>query len=66
MVEQEARVRRLTRYRSASMTGEGLLDLDWVKALMAEPDCSPVITAGAMLSKESNLPADHMASVPLL
>ena len=38
----------------------GVLELEWVQALMRQDDTSSVLTAGAMVSKDSLLPIDHM------
>ena len=34
----------------------------WVTELVQTPGMSPVLTAGALLSKSSSLPSDHMVS----
>ena len=39
---------------------DGLLSVDWVKELVQTPYVRPVLTAGALVSKESELPPDHM------
>ena len=39
---------------------DGLLAVDWVKDLLGNPHVKPVLTAGALVSKESELPPDHM------
>ena len=43
----------------------GVLDVEWVKALLQQEDTSSVLTAGAMVSKDSLLPADHMVGLSL-
>ena len=42
---------------------DGVLTMDWVQALLAQEDTSSVITAGAMVSKDSKLPIDHMVRI---
>jgi len=39
---------------------DGLLGVDWVRQLVETPSVRPVLTAGALVSKESELPPDHM------
>lgn len=38
----------------------GVLEVEWVQDLMRQKDTSSVLTAGAMVSKDSLLPIDHM------
>ena len=38
----------------------GVLEVEWVQNLMRQKDTSSVLTAGAMVSKDSLLPIDHM------
>ncbi len=38
----------------------GVLEFEWVQSLMQQKDTSSVLTAGAMVSKDSLLPIDHM------
>ena len=41
----------------------GVLEVEWVQSLMRQKDTSSVLTAGAMVSKDSLLPIDHMVRV---
>lgn len=43
----------------------GVLELPWVQDLLKQEDTSSVLTAGAMVSKDSLLPADHMVTDPM-
>ena len=38
----------------------GLLSLDWARDVAREPATVPVLTAGALVSSESELPPDHL------
>ena len=38
----------------------GLLSLDWARDVAREPGTIPVLTAGALVSSESELPPDHL------
>lgn len=60
--EDEALLARgFTRYTSREFQKvDGVLTLEWVQGLLAQQDTSSVITAGAMVSKDSKLPVDHM------
>lgn len=60
--EDEALLARgFTRYTSREYQKvDGVLSMEWVQGLLAQQDTSSVITAGAMVSKDSKLPADHM------
>ena len=40
----------------------GLLSLDWARDIVQEPATVPVLTAGALVSSESELPPDHLVS----
>ena len=40
----------------------GLLSLDWARDIVQEPPTVPVLTAGALVSSESELPPDHLVS----
>ena len=41
----------------------GVLQVEWVQSLMRQKDTSSVLTAGAMVSKDSLLPIDHMVRI---
>ncbi|CAL5219805.1 g1712 [Coccomyxa viridis] len=43
----------------------GLLSLDWARDVAREPATVPVLTAGALVSSESELPPDHLFSTLL-
>ena len=40
----------------------GLLSLEWAREIVQEPATVPVLTAGALVSSESELPPDHLVS----
>ena len=40
----------------------GLLSLEWARDIVQEPATVPVLTAGALVSSESELPPDHLVS----
>lgn len=41
----------------------GLLSLDWSKELVRAPGTMPVLTAGALVGGDSELPPDHLVRV---
>ena len=49
-----------------SSATDGLLAVDWVRDLLSDPHVKPVLTAGALVSKESELPPDHMVRSRML
>jgi hypothetical protein len=40
----------------------GLLSLDWSRKLVQSPGTVPVLTAGALVSSDSELPPDHLVT----
>mmetsp|Transcript_8513 Transcript_8513/g.25543 ORF Transcript_8513/g.25543 Transcript_8513/m.25543 type:complete len:229 (-) Transcript_8513:627-1313(-) len=46
-------------YDDAQPDGQ-LMDLDWASELRSAPGMEPVMTAGALLSPDSSMPADHL------
>lgn len=43
----------------------GLLSLDWCMNLVNTPDTVPVLTAGALVGGEAELPPDHLVRKPI-